>query len=145
MILRLLADDNTITAQSDEADETISQYMFDYGYVDGTTTETNAYICVEADIPAVPTDSFQDIRIYVTVICHKLFMKLDPSKFTLIGNRRDNLVRYIDSELNGSDIFGVGKLDLDSIKTISAPNGFTAKEIAYSVSDYANRTVSNAT
>ena len=139
-IVKLLTNDPQIDMDSDEADTVFDRFLFDYGYVDGTTAETAAYICVEAEVSRVPTATIHDLRLYVTVICHKQFMPIDPSKFKgMIGNRRDNLVRYVDRLLNGSDVFGIGALSLDNVKTVAAPTGFTAREITYRVPNFRNK------
>ena len=87
----------------------------------------------------------QDFKLFVTVICHKGFMELDPRKHTgVIGNRRDNLVRKIDLLLNGSDIFGIGKLSLVSVRTAPSPVGFTTRELTYKVSDFKDKGITGS-
>lgn len=141
-VVQLLTDNPNVDMQSDEADEVFDRFLFDYGYVDGSTAEAAAYICVEAETSSPSSPTMQGIRLYVTIICHKQFMKLDAGKFKgMIGNRRDNLVRYVDKLLNGSDIFGVGSLTLASAKTVPAPFGFSAREMTYYVSDFHPRRV----
>lgn len=141
-IVALLTDDADVDMDSDEADEVFDKYLFDYGYVDGTTNEAKAFVCVEAEMVKAPTPTMQDLRLYVTIICHKDFMRIDARNFSgVIGNRRDNLVREIDKVLNGSDIFGIGQLCLNSVKTVSSPTGFTARELTYSVADFRNKGV----
>ena len=64
-------------------------------------------------------------------------MKLPRQTFKGIsGNRRDNLVRYIDKVLNNSDFLGIGTLKLNAVRTLSPINGFTAREITYEVPDF---------
>lgn len=142
IIVQLLTDNPSIDMESKEADAVFDKYLFDYLYVDGTTTEAEAYICVEAETTKVPTSSIQNMKLYVTIICHKQFMKVDTTKFKgMIGNRRDNLVRYIDKLLNGADIFGIGALTLENAHTVASPTGFTARELTYSVPDFRTKKV----
>lgn len=139
-VVQLLTDNPQVSMDSEEADEVFEKFLFDYGYVDGTTSETSAYICVEAEVTKSPTDTMQTMKLYVTVICHKQFMRVDTTKFKgMIGNRRDNLVRYTDKLLNGSDIFGIGRLKLISARTVPAPTGFSAREMTYIVPDFRNK------
>ena len=49
-IISLILDDPNVDMDSDEADEVFDKYLFDYGYVDSTTTEAGAYICAEAEL-----------------------------------------------------------------------------------------------
>lgn len=136
-VVQLLTNNPDVDMMSEEASEVFDRYLFDYGYVDGTTSEAEAYVCVEAEVGKAPTSSVHYMKLYVTVVCHKNFMYLDASKFQgLIGNRRDNLVRYIDNLLNGSDVFGIGKLTLESLKTVPSPAGFTARELTYFVPEF---------
>ena len=67
-------------------------------------------------------------------------MNIDPSKFKgMIGNRRENLTRYVDKLLSGSDIFGIGELTLTSCRAAPAPTGFSARELTYKISDFKDR------
>lgn len=135
--LALLLDKNVKEITEDDTDEAF-KYMFDYEYVDNTTTQASAYIWVEAEVTQVSSKHIKDLRLYVTVACHKNFMKLKPSIISGIGgNRRDNLVRYIDKILNGNDLFGIGKLVLENVKTYSSSNSqFTMRELSYKVPDF---------
>lgn len=142
-VAALLTNDPDIDMSSDEADDIFDKYLYDYGYVDDSATESRAYICVEAEATKSATSAVQNVKLYVTVVCHKRFMSIDSEKFPgMIGNRRDNIVRYADRLLNGSDIFGIGKLQLESVKTVSAPVGYTARELTYRVADFKSKSFS---
>ena len=78
-VVQLLTDNPNIDMESEEADSVFENFLFDYLYVDGTTTETAAYICVEAETAKSSTPSVQNMKLYVTVICHKQFMKVDST------------------------------------------------------------------
>jgi hypothetical protein len=136
-VVSLLTNNPSVDMDGDEADTVFDKYLFDYDYVDGTTEEAAAYICVEAELPGIPTRSIKNMKLYVKVVCHKKYMKIDTSKFNgLIGNRRDNITRYVDNLLNGSDVFGIGELSLVDCRTAPAPAGFAARELSYVVSDF---------
>ena len=136
-IVQLLTNNPNIDMSSDEADAVFDRYLFDYAYVDDTTDQAEAYICVEVEIPNMFSPTFRDVVLYITVLCHKRYMPIDTSKFKgMIGNRRENLVRYIDRVISGSDLFGVGQLALTSITNIPAPAGFTARELVYQVPSF---------
>lgn len=111
--------------------------MFDYQFVTSTTTETRAYVFCEIDVPRVENQTIKDVSLYVTVACHRDFMELDRKIFKgIIGNRRDNLVRFIDKLLNFSDIFGIGALSLRSVKSGTLSDKFTIRELEYRVPDF---------
>jgi len=139
-VVKLLTNNPNIDMESDEADDVFDRYLYDYAYVDGTTTESEAYICAETDV-TIPKganrQSFFNSLLYITIVCHKNYMKLDPTLFPGIGgNRRDNLVRYCDNVINGSDLFGVGKLTLKSVHSLAAPIGFSVRELVYEVPSF---------
>lgn len=121
----------------EDYDEVLDNYIFDYQYVDDTTQETKAYIWVDIEVNAVDNMQIKGVRAYITIACHKGYMKLDRTKFAgMIGNRKDNLVRYIDRLLNNANIMGIGALKLQSVKTLSPISGFAVREITYEVPDF---------
>ena len=139
-IVKLLTNNPDVDMNSEEADGVFENNIFDYDYVDDTINEASAYICVESDVVKIPNSTVKNMRLYVTVKCHKKFMKIDISKFKgIIGNRRDNLSMQVDRVLNGSDLFGIGQLQLESVRVISAPAGFTARELTYKMPEFNTR------
>lgn len=122
----------------EDSDNALDELLFDYQYVDDTTQESAAYIWVEIDVDHVDNNQIKGVRLYVTIACHKSYMKLKGSTFRgVMGNRRDNLVRYVDKLLNNTmGIGGIGTLSLQSVRTLSPINGFTIREITYRVPDF---------
>lgn len=121
----------------DDCDNALENNIYNYQYVNDTADEATAYVWIEADVNNVENQTIKNMRLYVTVACHKEYMKLNPSIFKgILGNRRDNLIRYIDQELNNTDIMGIGRLKLVSAKTMSPVSGFTVKELVYFVPDF---------
>jgi len=136
--IALLVNKNINLVTEDDVDDAFDRFIYDYSYVDDTITESAAFICVEAEVPYVQNRQIKNMRIYVTVACHKRFMEIDTDIIGgTAGNRRDNLIRYIDKELNDSDIFGIGRLSLKSVKTLSSTNqDFSVRELCYDVPDF---------
>ena len=121
----------------DEIDKAREDFIKDYQYVYDTTLETAAYVWVEMEVNRVDNKTIKGIRLYVSVACHKNYMALSRQIFKgIIGNRRDNLVRYIDKVLNNSEFLGIGKLKLHSVKTVTPINGFTIRELTYEIPDF---------
>ena len=139
-VVELLTNIKDVDMSGDEAATVFDENLFDYGYVPQTTDEATAYICVETNMVKTPTPTMQNLRVYVTVVCHRGFMRIDPSVFKgVVGNRRDNLSLRIDGLLNGAEVFGIGQLKLESAIVVAAPTGFTARELTYSISDFTKR------
>ena len=112
-------------------------HIFDYAWVDDTVQEASAFITVDVDIPEISSGTIKEMRVYVQVLISQTYMQLPSDLFPGIkGNRRDNLVRQIDLLLNGSYEFGIGMLNLTSIRTVTAANKFSSKLLTYEVSDF---------
>lgn len=121
----------------DDIDKAMDDLIKDYQYVDETTQSTAAYIWVEMEVNRVDNKTIKGIRLYVTIACHKNYMSLNRQTFRgIVGNRRDNLVRYVDKVLNNTEFLGIGALKLHSIKTLTPINGFTMREITYEIPDF---------
>jgi len=85
------------------------------------------------DTPTVKT-----MYLYVNIICSKTYMDLDPSLFRgYKGNRRDNIARLVNNELNNNPDFGIGDLHLISATVGSVPTGFTSRVLTYKVPTFA--------
>jgi len=123
--------------EDEHKDDCFDKNLFTYQYVDGTITETAAFVWAEADVPSVQNMRIKGMRLYISIACHKQFMNLSSQTFpSVMGNRRDNIVRYVDRLLNFQDVFGIGKLSLRSVKTLSAPQDFTIKELEYEIPEF---------
>lgn len=136
--IALLANVKASEVTDDVIDNTLDNNIFDYQYVNDTVSTASAYIMVEVECPRVSNKQIKELKIYVTIACHKDFMKLNRKTFPkYIGNRRDNLVRYVDKMLNDQSNFGIGTLKLNYVKTVSSSNqAFTMRELCYEVSDF---------
>ena len=122
----------------DDIDIAVSENIFDYQYINDTVKETKAFIMIEAEVPLVQNKQIKEMKIYISVACHKDFMKLTPNYFPgFIGNRRDNIIIHVDKMLNNQDIFGLGTLKLNYVKSMSSTNqDFTIRTLCYEVSDF---------
>lgn len=121
----------------DDFDTVLDQQIFDYQYVDETTNKSTAYVWAEMEVDSVFNHQFKSTRLYVDICCHKNYMKLAPSLFKgVMGNRRDNLTRYIDKLLSNTDFLGLGPLNLEAVKTLTPINGFVVRQLIYSVPDF---------
>ena len=145
-ILRISQDKNCVgliinkpfsSVTEDDMDTVIDEYIKDYQYVDETTQETTAFVWVEMEVDSVQNKQVKGVRLYVTIACHKNYMRLNRANFKgVTGNRRDNLVRYIDKVLNNTNVFGIGALKLKNIRSLTPINGFVLREITYEVPDF---------
>lgn len=136
-VMALISNDPNLNLDSDAAAEW-EEHVIDHAWVDDTVQEAGAFITVDVDIPLMSSGTIKEMRVYVEVLVSKTYMKLSPSLFKgCKGNRRDNIVRQIDLLLNGSLDFGIGRLDLKNIRTVTTANKFAGKLLTYEVSDFA--------
>lgn len=116
------------------------KYMFDYDYVDDSTSEEKLYICLDVLPSDVTNSHITEMSIVINVICHKDYMQLDNKIFKGIkGNRRDNVIRYIDTLMNGNNNFGIGKVELMSVSPITVSKRYTGRALVYYVYDFNRR------
>lgn len=123
----------------EDVQNVLENYIKDYQFLDETNQESAAYIWVEIDVNKIDNRTIKDIMIHVTIACHNKYMALTSNSFDgIVGNRRDNIVRFVDKILNNSSLFGIGKLKFKSVQTVSPINGdgFTARELIYEVPDF---------
>lgn len=133
----LLINKSVSEITEDDFDVVLDRYIFDYQYVDETVQTSAAYIWAEIEIGSVDNRQIKEVNLYVTVACHKSFMPLNGTLYPgLMGNRRDNLVRFVDRVLNDTMFLGIGALKLNTVKTLTTVNGFTVREITYAVPDF---------
>ena len=136
-IMALIANDPNLDLDSPDAAEW-EEHVIDHAWVDDTVQKAGAFITVDVDVTDMSSGTIKDMRVYVEVLVSKNYMSLTPSLFKgMKGNRRDNLVRYIDKLLNGSYEFGIGRLDATNIRTVTTANKFSGKLITYMVADFA--------
>ena len=136
-VMALIANDPNLDLDSDEAADW-EDHVYDHAWIDETVQEAGAFITVDVDVPELSSGTIKEMRVYVEVLVNKSYMKLSPSLFKgYKGNRRDNIVRYVDKLINGSYDFGIGKLDLVNVRTVTTANKFAGKLLTYAVYDFA--------
>lgn len=136
-VLRLLADDPNLEVEDDRAFRVCDEDIFDFNYIDRTVTRSDAFLMVDAEMIEATSGTMYAWEVFVQVVCHKDYMRLDPKKFRGVkGNRIDNLSKQIDALLNGSSLFGIGRLKLQSCNLAVVPDNFTSKLLTYRVEDF---------
>lgn len=136
-VMALIANDPELDLESEAAAEW-EEHVLDHAWIDDTVQEAGAFVTVDVDIPEMSSGTIKEMRVYVEVLVSKTYLPLSPSLFKgCKGNRRDNIVRQIDLLINGSYDFGIGRLDLKSIRTVTTANKFAGKLMTYEVSDFA--------
>lgn len=131
-IIQLLL--NKDTYSDEEVDDLMYTQIFPYLYVDGTQIEVLSYLCLEVNVPRIPTTTIKDIQIIIWAYCHKDCMKYSKKGF--LGTRVDILSDMVERELRDSDRFGIGKLRLTSVSHFFPNNKYYGREMRFIIPDF---------
>lgn len=115
-------------------DNLVYTQVFPYLYVDETQTSVLPYLCMEVNIPRIPTNTIKNVQVVLWVYAHKDCMQY--SKKGYLGTRVDILSDMIMRELSDSDKFGIGKLELQSVRYIFPSTKYYGRELILNTSDF---------
>lgn len=115
----------------DNVENLIYSQVFPYIYIDDTQTEVLPYLCIEVDVPSIPTHTIKDLRIYVLIYSHKKCMKY--SKKGYLGTRVDILSDMIERQLREFDNLGIGKLQLTSVTHVFPNNNYYGRQMLFTI------------
>ena len=117
----------------DDASSLIYTQLFPYEYLPETTEHGYTFICTEVDITRVQSKTFLYPTLYIWVFSHKSKLRL-PSEDGG-GVRTDRLCEAIARNINGSREFGLGELDLYSVKRFAPMTDFNGKLMMFQAKD----------
>lgn len=106
------------------------QYVFPIPYIPETTEKASTYVCVRLTVPLVQSKTVKDVAIYIYVVTHKDLQRADG------GLRIDKMAERIDSILNGSTNFGLGRLKLDKIDDVYPAKDYYGLILKYVNADF---------
>lgn len=127
-IVRLLEDDCKGHARPEDLMYT---QVFPYEYVPDTVEHGQTFICCEVDIKDVVNKTFLKPQLIVWAFTHKSKVRLPEG-----GVRIDKLSSKIVQKLNGSRMYGLGELDLSSIKRFSPITNYQGRMLTFTAVDY---------
>lgn len=108
--------------------------IFPYLYADETQTEVKSFICVEVDIPEIPTNTVKNMKLIIWAYCHKEIMRYSKAGYS--GTKVDILSDMIERKIRDSDKFGIGKLKLESVSYFFPNNKYYGKQMIYNMPDF---------
>ena len=127
-IVRLLSDDcKTIH----KPDSLMYSQVFPYEYVPETVTRGQTFICCEVEIQRTSSKTFLTPALYVWVFTHKSKLRLPEG-----GVRTDKLCSEIAKTINGSRFYGLGELDLYSVKRFAPIADYQGKVMMFQAQDF---------
>lgn len=126
-IVRLVND--TVTLENAEA--LAYTQVFPCEYVPDTVEHGATYICFDVDILESVNKTYLLPTLYVWVFTHKSLLRLPEG-----GVRTDKLCSEICNAINGSRMYGLGELNLYSVKRFAPMTDYQGKCMAFRAVDF---------
>lgn len=127
-IVKLMSDDGKIEV----APETLMYtQVFPYEFVPDVTEHGQTFICCEVDIKEVLNKTYLVPALYIWVFTHKSKVRLPGG-----GVRTDKLSSIITSIINGSRMYGLGELNLQSAKRFSPITNYQGRILTFYAKDF---------
>ena len=127
-IVKLLSDDSG-TVKTPE--ELVYSQVFPYEYVPDVVEHGQTFICCEVDIRSVQSKTFLTPEIYIWVFTHKSKVRLPEG-----GVRTDRLASEITKIINGSRMYGLGELELYSVKRFAPISDYQGRILTFQAKDF---------
>lgn len=126
-IVRLVND--TVTLEN--AEELAYTQVFPCEYVPDTVEHGTTYICFDVDILESVNKTYLLPTLYVWVFTHRSLLRLPEG-----GVRTDKLCSEICNAINGSRMYGLGELNLYSVKRFAPMTDYQGKCMAFRAVDF---------
>lgn len=126
-IVRLI--DDTVALQN--SDSLAYTQVFPCEYVPDTVQAGKTYICFDVDIQRTADKTFLSPTLFVWVFTHRSKLRLPEG-----GVRTDKLCSEICKAINGSRKYGLGELNLYSVKRFAPMTDFQGKVLTFYSKDF---------
>lgn len=127
-IIRLLSDNGKTLASPETL---MYSQVFPYEYVPDVVEHGQTFICCEVDIKDVVNKTFLVPVLYIWVFTHKSKVRLPGG-----GVRTDKLSSEITKIINGSRMYGLGELNLQSAKRFSPIGDYQGRILTFYTKDF---------
>lgn len=108
--------------------------VFPYEYVPETAQHGTTYICFDVDILESFNKTFLLPTLNIWVFTHRSLLRLPEG-----GVRPDQICSLIDERINGSRFYGMGELNLYSVRRFAPMTDYQGKYMVFRAKDW-NRT-----
>ena len=116
---------------TEKASSLVYEQVFPYEFIPETVEEGKTFICVDVDIQRTIDKTFLLPTLFVWVFTHKSLLRLPQG-----GVRTDKLWSEIAKVINGSRKYGLGELELASVKRFAPITDFQGKVMTFSAKDF---------
>lgn len=127
-IVKLMSDDGEAVSAPESLMYT---QVFPYEFVPNVTEHGQTFICCEVDIKEVINKTFLVPSLYIWVFTHKSKVRLPGG-----GIRIDKLTSEITKIINGSRMYGLGELNLQSAKRFSPITDYQGRTLTFYARDF---------
>ncbi|MBP5463313.1 MAG: hypothetical protein J6Y20_14500 [Lachnospiraceae bacterium] len=121
--------DDSIPIQ--EAEKLAYKQVFPCEYVPDTVQEGKTFICFDVDVQESVNKTFLLPTLYIWVFTHRSKLRLPEG-----GVRTDKLCSEICEAINGSRMYGLGELNLYSVKRFAPMTDYQGKVMAFHAKDF---------
>lgn len=132
-IVKLL--DNSVELKDSE--QLAYKHVFPYEYIPDTVEEAKTFICFDVDVQESINKTFLLPTLYIWVFSHKSKLRLREG-----GVQTDKLVSEIAKAINGNRFYGLGELDLYSVRRFAPVTDYQGKVMTFHAKEF-NRTSPN--
>lgn len=115
-----------------DAERLAYENVFPCEYVPETVDDGRTYICFDVDIQKSVNKTYLLPTLYVWVFAHRSRLRLPNGG----GIRTDKLCSEICTAINGSRKYGLGELDLYSVKRFAPMTDYQGKVMTFYAADY---------
>lgn len=109
----------------------IYNQVFPYEFIPDTVEEATTFICCDVDIQEVIDKTFLIPVLYVWVFTHKSKLRLPTG-----GVRTDKICSEIAKKINGSRYYGLGELNLSSVRRFAPMSDYQGKVMTFRAKDF---------
>lgn len=118
-------------ASSVDAASLIYTQIFPYEYIPDTVEQGKTFICCDVDVQKTLNSLYLSPCIYVWVFTHKSLLRLEKG-----GVRTDALCAAITDAINGSHYYGLGELDLYSVRRFAPISDYQGKLMTFNATEF---------
>lgn len=106
-------------------------HVFPYEYIPDTVEHAKTFICFDVDVQESINKTFLLPTLYIWVFSHKSKLRLREG-----GVQTDKLVSEIAKSINGSHFYGLGELDLYSVKRFAPVTDYQGKVMTFHAKEF---------
>lgn len=105
--------------------------VFPYEYIPDTVEHAKTFICFDVDVQESINKTFLLPTLYIWVFSHKSKLRLLEG-----GVQTDKLASEIAKAINGSRFYGLGELDLYSVKRFTPVTDYQGKVMTFHAKEF---------